>query len=375
MSERGVIVLAAGGTGGHVFPAVALAETLAARGWRPVFATDDRGLRYNIGFETHRIQTAGLAGGFAKKLAGALAILRGTWQAVRLLRRTRAAAVVGFGGFPSLPAMLAAVLLRRPILLHEQNAVLGRVNRLLASKAKVVGLSFAETKGAPGGASRLVGNPVRAAVRDVGDGGYTPPGAGERDPINVLIFGGSQGARVLSDALPAAVAGLEEDLRRRIAVTQQCRPEDLDRVSAVYAEADVRACLAPFFEDMPARLARTHLVVARAGASTVAELAAAGRPSILVPFAGAMDDHQTANAEALVAAGAGWRVAEADATSERLGALLADKLSAPIGLGLAAAAARSVANADAAAVLADLVEGAAQGRAPASATALRGLAA
>lgn len=354
MTRRLTIVLAAGGTGGHVFPAIAAAEALSRRGHKVAVATDGRGARFEGDLSTIRIPAASLAGGPVAKLAGAARIGLGVVRATFALLRLRADAVVGFGGYPSLPTMLAAIALRRPTLLHEQNAVLGRVNRLLARRVARIAAAFAAPKGAPTDRIALVGNPVRQAVADVGGAPYQAPDA--NGPVNLLIFGGSQGARVLSEVLPDALARLPEDLRRRLLVVQQCRPEDLESVKAAYAEAGIAAELATFFDDMPRRLGAAHLVVARAGASTVAELAAAGRPSLLIPFAAAMDDHQTANAAALVDAGAAWRVAETEATPERVADQVQSMLADPDALRQAAAAALGAARPNAAELLADLIE-------------------
>lgn len=360
MSDRLTFILAAGGTGGHVFPAVAVAETLIARGHRVVVATDKRGARFEGDVETVRIAAGGLGGGVGAKLKDAMLIAVGTLQAARLILGRRADAVIGFGGYPSLPTMLAAMLLRRPTLIHEQNAVLGRVNRLIARRVKVVATAVPNVVGAPADRVRVVGNPVRQAVAAVGETPYAAPKADGL--IDLLIFGGSQGARVLSDVTPAAIARLPETLRKRLAIAQQCRPEDLDRVRAAYDAAGLDADLQTFFADMPARLERTHLIVARAGASTVAEVTAAGRPALLIPFAGAMDDHQTANASALVDAGAAIRIAEADATPETVAAALEDLLSDSGRLALAADAARGLGKPQAAETLADLIEATARAR-------------
>lgn len=354
------IILAAGGTGGHVFPAVAVAEALTARGHKVVVATDKRGARFEGDIETVRIAAGGLGGSMFAKLRDAVAIGIGAIQAGKLILGRRAHVVIGFGGYPSLPTMLAAILLRRPTLIHEQNAVLGRVNRLIASRVGRIATAVPTVKGAPAGAVSFVGNPVRQTVADVGQSGYAAPAPAGR--INLLVFGGSQGARVLSDVVPAAIAQLPEDLRARLDIAQQCRPEDIDRVGDAYRSANLGADLQTFFGDMPARLAAAHLVVARSGASTVAELAAAGRPALLIPFAGAMDDHQTANAEALVAAGAAVRIAEADATPETVASALLSLLTDSGRLHDAAAAARAIARPDAAESLADLIEATAQSR-------------
>ncbi len=297
------IVIAAGGTGGHFFPAEALAASLVRRGERVVLMTDARRAAVPsavfAGKEIHVIRGAGLAGrSLASAARGAMGLAAGTLQARRLLAELNASAVVGFGGYPAVAPVLAARTLRaRPALvLHEQNAVAGRANRLLAKVADRFAASFPGTTGAPKGAL-TIGNPVRPEIAALAGEGYAPPGEGE---IRVLVLGGSLGARVLSDVVPAALA--QHPQRARLRVTQQCRAEDMDRVRAAYDAAGIAAELSPFFGDVAQRLAAAHLVIARAGASTVAELAVAGRPAVLVPLPGAIDDHQSANARALTGA-------------------------------------------------------------------------
>jgi UDP-N-acetylglucosamine--N-acetylmuramyl-(pentapeptide) pyrophosphoryl-undecaprenol N-acetylglucosamine transferase len=354
------IVIAAGGTGGHFFPAEALAAELVARTHRIALMTDSRssGLQSAVfaGREQFVISGAGIAGrGVLRATHATLALSAGVVQARGILRRLGAAAVIGFGGYPSVAPVLATRLLwRRPaVLLHEQNAVLGRANRFLARRADVLALSFAATRRVHAGATvQVTGNPVRPAIVALAQSGYVAP----RDKIRLLVLGGSLGARVFSDVVPDALRALPPVLRQRISVMQQCRPEDLDRVRAHYAESGIAAELSAFFPDVAARLVAAHLVIARAGASTVAELAVAGRPSILVPLPGAIDDHQSANARALADAGGAWVIAQPDfspaALAERLEKLLADAA----GLARAAVGARSVAQPDATARLADLVE-------------------
>ncbi len=356
----GTIALAAGGTGGHLFPAEALAAELAGRGYTPVLITDARGRPLAVGsreIATHRIAGGGLAGKSSWAQAkAALALGVGVLQAFALLGRLKPRAVVGFGGYASFPTVLAAILRRIPAAIHEQNAVLGRANRLLARGVRRVATSFAATAGLSSGAQAravVTGMPVRPQVAALGPTPYRPPQAGE--PVALLAIGGSQGARVFADVIPAAVALLPEDLRRRLRVAQQCRPEDLDRTWKAYAAIGVAADLTTFFADAPARMAAAQLVIARAGASTIAELCALGRPSILVPYRYAADDHQSANARALVGAGAAWMLAETDLTPDALALLLAKVLADPHGLARAAACARAEVRADAARALADAV--------------------
>jgi UDP-N-acetylglucosamine--N-acetylmuramyl-(pentapeptide) pyrophosphoryl-undecaprenol N-acetylglucosamine transferase len=353
-------VLAAGGTGGHVFPAEALAETLLARGWRLALITDRRGQSHGgtLGrLDTHRIRAGGIAGrGFLAKLGAMAELGVGVVQARQLLARLRPTAAVGFGGYASVPTMVAATFLGVPTVIHEQNAVLGRANRLLAGRVRRVATSFAQVaQMAPEVAARAVrtGMPVRpqiAALRQ--SAAYSPPADG---PLRLLVLGGSQGARVLSEVVPAALARLPEDLRRRLEVSQQCRPEDLETVRRAYGETGIAATLDSFFQDVPTRMAAAHLVVARAGASTVAELVALGRPAILVPYPHAIDDHQTANAHAVDDAGAAWLMPQEAFTAPSLAARLESLFTHPGTLARAARCAQASGCADAAARLADLV--------------------
>jgi len=354
------IVIAAGGTGGHLFPAEALAAELLARGERIALMTDQRSTAFDspafANAERFVLQGAGLSGrGALAAGRGAMALAAGTLQARRLLRRLSAAAVVGFGGYPSVPPLLAALTMlgRRPVaVLHEQNAVLGRANRLLAPRADALALSYAATAKVPTGARvEVLGNPVRPALAALAGGEY-PSTSGA---LRLLVLGGSLGARIFADVVPAAIAALPEALRARLLVTQQCRAEDLARVREAYAAAGVPAELSPFFPDVAPRLANAHLVVARAGAGTLAELACAGRPSILVPLPHAIDDHQAANARALAEAGAAEVVPQAAFTSAALAEHLAGMLGDPRVLTRAALSAARLAQPDAAKRLADLV--------------------
>jgi UDP-N-acetylglucosamine--N-acetylmuramyl-(pentapeptide) pyrophosphoryl-undecaprenol N-acetylglucosamine transferase len=357
------IVLAAGGTGGHMFPAEALARELVARGAAVALVTDRRGQAFGAeafgksgtAVATHRIRAGRFDTGMIGKALGIAELLLGIAQARALLRRIAPAAVVGFGGYPSVPTVLAAARRGVPTLIHEQNALLGRANRLLAHRVTRIALSFAETaRLRERDRSRAVetGNPVRPSVAAVRDMPYVAPNSFEA--IEILVTGGSQGARVFSDVVPAALALLPEAMRVRLRITQQARPEDIDRVRRQYAESGIAAEIAAFFDDIPRRLARAHLVIARAGASTVAELAVAGRPALLVPYPFAADDHQTANAAAFACAGGGWAMAQESFTVPRLAQLLGETLAAPDRLAAAAAAAHSQGRPEAARRLADL---------------------
>jgi UDP-N-acetylglucosamine--N-acetylmuramyl-(pentapeptide) pyrophosphoryl-undecaprenol N-acetylglucosamine transferase len=352
------IVIAAGGTGGHFFPAEALAEELIRRGHRVTLMTDARsaGLRSSVfaGHARHVLRGGGLAGhGVRGKLRGLWGLMLGTLQARRLMRRDPPAAVVGFGGYPAVAPVLAASRRRTAIILHEQNGVLGRANRLLVRRGAHLALSLEATTRVPSGARTTVtGNPVRAGVLVLEDEPYAPP----TDRIALLVLGGSLGARVFSDVVPAALAALPDPLRRRLSVVQQCRAEDLDRVRDAYAAGGIDAELDVFFANIADRLAAAHLVITRAGASTVAELAVAGRPTLLVPLPGAIDDHQTANARALAATGGAWIMPQPTFTAPALSARLTTLLSDPATLATAALAIRAAARPDAATRLADLVE-------------------
>lgn len=352
----GPVIIAAGGTGGHMFPAVALGKELLARGQAVSLLTDDRGARYVPRELPMTLVSSGSpSGSLAVRARGLAQLARGLIQSVRLVRRVRPVAAAAFGGYACVPPALAAAWARIPLLVHEQNAVIGRANRLVARYARKVALSFGDTEALPPaarGACVVAGNPVRPGFAAT-VAAYVPPGAGR--PVRLLVLGGSQGARVFSDLLPAALATLPSELRGRVEVVQQCRPEDLERVREAYAAGGIAAELAPFFEDVAGRMEAAHLVVARAGASTVAELLLLGRPSLLVPYPHAVDDHQRANADRLAAAGAAIAVVQGELNAERLGQLLGDTLGDPVRLRAMAAAARGLAAPDAARALADLV--------------------
>ena len=352
-----IFALAAGGTGGHLFPAEAVARLLVASGAAVHLLTDRRvdAFATSVPGVTIDLVRAGRFGGGPLHAAYGLAELAvGMVQARRLLRRLAPAAVVGFGGYPSVPTMLAAAQLGLPTVIHEQNVVLGRANRLLASRARRIATGFAAVQGLrPADQDRAVhiGNPVRPEIRAVGIAPYVPP----EGALELLIVGGSQGARIFGEIVPPALGLLPAELRDRLRVSQQARPEDKEEVAAQYRALAVDAAIESFFQDMPARLQRAHLVICRAGASTIAELAAAGRPAILVPYPHAMDDHQTANAGEFTSAGGGWLVPQSELTPASLGARLANLLADPASLAAAAAASRAFARDDAAEHLAALV--------------------
>ncbi len=354
----GTVILTAGGTGGHLFPAEALARELLTRGRRVALVTDRRGGAFPVeGVPTYRVPAGRFGAGIANKVKGLAGLALGTLAAGRLLRRLKAGAVVGFGGYPSMPAMLAASRMGLPTMIHEQNAVLGRANRMLAPRVTRIATHFRTVQGLNGADTAKIahtGNPVRPAIVALRGQPYAAPEP--EGPVRLLVIGGSLGAAILSRVVPPALLALDPALRSRLRVSQQVRAEDMEKVAAMYDGSGLEVETQRFFTDMPARLATAHLVIARAGGSTTAELAVAGRPAILVPYAAAIADEQTANARHLVEAGGAWLMPEHDFTSEALTDLLTQLLTSPTALSQAASAARSLGEPEAAKHLADLVE-------------------
>jgi UDP-N-acetylglucosamine--N-acetylmuramyl-(pentapeptide) pyrophosphoryl-undecaprenol N-acetylglucosamine transferase len=362
MMQAPRILLAAGGTGGHMFPAEALARALLARGLAVDLATDERGGGFGDRLpqvKVHRISSGGVAGkGVVARLRNFMRLGWGFVQSRSLLRRLKPAVVVGFGGYPSIPPLTAAQRSDVPTVLHEQNAVMGRANRFLAKRATRLALSFEQVQFSDRVAAErrtVTGNPVRPEISAIGDAPYSAPRAGEK--VRLFVMGGSLGARVFGKAVPDAVALLHQDLRRRLAIAQQARAEDLAQVGEAYRALDLSVELKPFFEDVPERLRQAHFLITRAGASTLAELAAAGRPAILVPLPNSIDDHQMANAHALDSIGGGWLLPESQLSSTALAKILEAALTEPARLEQAAAAAKSLGKRDAADRLADIVVG------------------
>ncbi|MDD7910320.1 undecaprenyldiphospho-muramoylpentapeptide beta-N-acetylglucosaminyltransferase [Pseudovibrio exalbescens] len=354
------IMLTAGGTGGHLFPAQALAGELTRRGYRVELMTDERADKYGSAFpadEVHLIESDTLRGRNPIKLfKTALKLGLGTLQARKIIKRKNPLAMVGFGGYPTFPPMFAASLAGVPTILHEANAVMGRANRLLAKRATKVATSL-PMKALPqelAGKAVMTGNPLRDNVIAVTGVPYMAPEAG--GPFHLLVFGGSQGARFFSQVLPEALRLLGPDERARFAIVQQCRAEDLASVEEAYRSLGIAAQLETFFQDLPQRMADAHLVVSRSGASTLCELAAIGRPSILVPYPGALDNDQGNNAKLLEVAGAAWPVRQSELSAERLAQMLRDLMAHPEKLQAAAEAAKSEGRPDAVQRLADLVE-------------------
>lgn len=360
------IILAAGGTGGHIFPAEALAEVLVARGENVLFVTDRRFRSYNsasykgvIGtLPIHYIHAASFGGGFISKAKSACGIAVGVLQAMRIMRRANARVVVGFGGYPSFPTMLAASMLGIPTVIHEQNSVLGKANRFLATRVKRIATTYEHTQRMPkeiSGQVMWTGNPIRAAVKALVAMEY-PQLRGD-GILKILVIGGSQGATVFSDVVPAAMTMLPANLRERIRIDQQCRASDIDATREAYKAIGMQVDLAPFFTDVAARMASAHLLISRSGASSVAELTAAGRPAILVPYPKATDNHQYFNAQAVEDAGGGWVMGQEGFTPQALAARIETYLTNPSVLTEAAAKVRVLGKPDAAEALAKVVNG------------------
>lgn len=321
MSEKQpLLVIAAGGTGGHMFPAQALAERMLRAGWRVKLSTDARGARYTGGFphsvEIEKVASATFArGGALSKLMVPFRILGGILGAALRMMRDKPDVVVGFGGYPTIPAMGAAWLLRKPRMIHEQNGVLGRVNRLFAKRVDVVACGTWPTELPSGVEGIHTGNPVRGAVLERAGAGYIAPGP---YPMSLLVIGGSQGARILSDVVPEAISSLPEALLEHLRVAHQAREEDGARVAQFYEDHGIPAEVEPFFQDVPARMSEAQLVISRSGASSVADISVIGRPAILIPYAAAAADHQTANARGLVEAGGAIKIPESQLTAQSL---------------------------------------------------------
>ncbi|MEL7180582.1 MAG: UDP-N-acetylglucosamine--N-acetylmuramyl-(pentapeptide) pyrophosphoryl-undecaprenol N-acetylglucosamine transferase [Pseudomonadota bacterium] len=353
-----LLIIAAGGTGGHMFPAQALAEAMLSKGWRVKLSTDARGARYTGGFpdavEVNVVGSATFArGGIAQKLMVPFRILAGIGAAKWRLFRERPSVVVGFGGYPAIPAMSAAWALRIPRMIHEQNGVLGRVNQLFAKRVDKIACGTWPTA-LPGKiAGEHTGNPVRAAILEHAGAPYIPPGD---YPMSILVMGGSQGARVMSDIVPPAISALPQEIRRNIRVSHQARPEDLERVKEYYANEVITADVQTFFDDVPRRMVDAQLVISRSGASTVADVSVIGRPAIWVPYGGAIRDEQTANARQLVEAGAAEVIQEPDFEVAPLTARLTELLSDEQGMLKMAQAALACGVPDATERLVQLVE-------------------
>ena len=358
MTQAPLLLIAAGGTGGHMFPAQALAEAMVRRGWRVKLSTDARGARYTGGFpatvKVEEVASATFArGGVLAKLGVPFRIAGGILGAVLAQLKDKPAVVVGFGGYPTIPALAAAWVLRRPRMIHEQNGILGRVNQVFAPRVDTVACGTWPTTLPEGIQGHHTGNPVRAAVLDRAGAPYIPPGD---YPMSLVVIGGSQGARILSDVVPAAVAQLPETILSNLRVAHQAREEDLARVIEAYEAAGIRAEVQPFFRDIPARLSEAQLVISRSGASSIADISVIGRPAILIPFAAATGDHQTANARGLVDAEAAILIPEKALDVATLSGHMATILSQPGAAEKMAANALSAGRPDATERLVALVE-------------------
>jgi UDP-N-acetylglucosamine--N-acetylmuramyl-(pentapeptide) pyrophosphoryl-undecaprenol N-acetylglucosamine transferase len=356
-SSHPLVMVAAGGTGGHLFPAEALSAALSKRGIATALATDNRAAKYADYFSSmHVVPSATFRGRDPISIARTgMTLVMGLAKAMMMMRSVRPSAVVGFGGYPSVPPVLAASLLKIPTLLHEQNAVMGRANRFLAARVTAIATGFAgvtDKDKALAIKTTCIGNPLRPAVIEAAKIPYPP--LEPNGPLKLLVFGGSQGASIMAEVVPSAIAKLEPHLQMRLKITQQTREEDIAHVREIYARAQVSAEIAPFFNDLPARMAASHLVVSRSGAGTVAELSAIGRPAILVPLPHALDQDQAANALVLEKAGGAIRLLQKDFTSDRLAVEIA--AAADSGrLTAMAERAKSIGVLDAAERLADLV--------------------
>lgn len=357
-------ILAAGGTGGHLFPAEALAHELIARGWAVHLVTDERAQRYASTFPAtavHQVASATIGSRSPVALLRSLwTIWQGARQSTIIINRLKPSVVVGFGGYPTLPPLWAATRRGVPTLIHEQNAVMGRANKALAGRVSAIAGGFLGARGAHADKIVETGNPVRPAVIDAAGSAYEPPAP--NGPVRLLVFGGSQGAQYFADALPKAIGLVDQTTRARIAVTQQARPEDEAKVRAAYGALGIEADIAPFFTDLAQRMAAAHLVIARAGASTVSEISAIGRPAILVPYPHALDHDQAANAAALAAQGGAIVSAQADLSPERLAELLRQLTQEPGRLSDMASAAKRAGRPQATRLLADLAEAIAGGQ-------------
>lgn len=363
--SKGIVLLAAGGTGGHVFPAEALAFKLKERGYSVHLVTDSRAERYAGKFPAEEIHVVPSATIGSKN---PVAVTRSLWtlwsgmrKAKKLIQRLKPVVVVGFGGYPTVPPLLAATRLGVPSMIHEQNAVMGRANKALATRVQGIAGGFLPEGGAAFPDKTVTtGNPVRPAIIAAAEVPYAPSHTGEA--FNLVVFGGSQGAQYFSKVLPTAISLLDDDLRVRLRVTQQVRPEDMEMVSGCVARLEMGADIAPFFTDMAERLARAHLVICRSGASTVSEISVIGRPAVLVPYPHALDHDQAANAAALAATGGAKVIAQSELSPEKIAAILTAVMNDPEKLSSMAAAAKLAGKPDAANLLADMVEAIAAGR-------------
>jgi len=363
--EKQTILLSAGGTGGHMTPAQALGRDLLSRGFHVELVTDQRGNRYAPMFEgipIHIIRSGVMGAGIVGKIKGLASMLVGCLQAFKLIRKLRPALVVGFGGYPSFPAVYVAQKLHVPTILHEQNAIIGKANAFLAPNAERIAFSLPNLSGLDDSdkiRAVVTGNPVRAEIAALFNTPY--PNLDETGEMRIFVMGGSLGASVFSKIVPATLARLSPDYKHRLHIVQQCREEDLEEVRKAYSESGIKADLASFFDDVPDQLAKAHLIIGRSGASTVAEIAASGRPAIFVPYPHHKDQQQKMNAEALADAGGAWVMSEEGFTEEALRTRLETFLQNPQNLFRAAENARKCGKPDAARKLGNLATAIARG--------------
>lgn len=363
-AKKPLLVIAAGGTGGHMFPAQALAEAMINKGWRVTLSTDERGARYAGGFPSEvKVELVKSAtpsrGGIIGKIMAPFRIAGGVLVNIGRFIFTRPAVVIGFGGYPTIPALSAAWLLRCPRMVHEQNAILGRVNRAFSSYVDVVACGMWPTDVPRGAKAVHTGNPVRQTIMKRAASPYIAPGD---YPMLILVIGGSQGARTLGEVVPKAIGLLPEAVRERLRIVQQARPEDLERVIAAYDVIGVRADVEPFINEIPSLLSEAQLIISRAGASSISEISLVGRPAIFVPYAAAAADHQSKNAQILVNSGAAFLISESDLSATLLAQQIADILLYPDVAEKMVAASLLQAQPDATIRLAGLVETLAQGK-------------
>lgn len=356
--KQRLLVIAAGGTGGHMFPAQALAEEMLRRGWRVKLSTDPRGAQYTGGFphtvEIEVVDSASFArGGLRAKLRVPFALLRGVFSACLAVWRDRPDVVAGFGGYPAFPAMAAAWITRTPRLIHEQNGVLGRVNRLFVKRVNQIACGTWPTDLPKGVEAIYTGNPVRAAVLERSDAQYMEPGD---YPMSIVIIGGSQGARILSQVVPGAIALLPPSILQHLRISQQARPEDVEMVRQRYFDIGTNAEVEPFFQDVPRRLSEAQLVISRAGASSIADITVIGRPAIFIPLASALRDEQSANARSVVEAGAAFVIPELELTALDLARHILSVLEDPATANMMARASKNYGRPQAAEDLSNIVQ-------------------
>lgn len=359
-SKTKLVILTAGGTGGHVYPADALAQELSARGYRLMLVTDTRGLNNyhgKLGEIENRAVLSGALVGKSKwfKIKSLFKVACGILQSMYIIARNRPSCVVGFGGYASFPCSIAAILLGTDLVIHEQNSVMSRTNRFLAKYATMVATSFPKTKYAPQGKrSVLTGMPVRGSISDLFTISYRP--SWEDQPFNLLVLGGSQGAKIFGEVIPEAIKQLPEKLQKRINLIQQCRADDIESLKEKYANLKCQTEISHFFNNMPELYSTCHLIISRAGASSVSEIAAAGIPSILIPLPTAADDHQTSNAAEFKTKQGGIVIAQKDLTAQSLAKKLIDLIENPEKLAELSENTKKFAVTDADKRLADLVE-------------------